>query len=429
MTTCSAKLETNHIIEIVANPPTTVLANGTDEVMLTATVTVTDSNNTPVPNVAINWGQDITTHAVFHPASSITAADGSAITRLTNTSPELVSAIATTETSSTSILDVTFEMITVIPAFITLSANSLNVTPTVSTELTLTATVLDKNNMPVPDAVVTWNHTSTHATLAQNSSTTDAKGRAIVILKDTIAETFSLDASINVGSAVVTSNPLDVTFYPIPTNLTLSADRISTQANGANSCSLTATLTNSIGEPIPNAELNWATYIENFPGEQPKGASFSYPQYTNADGQVIAQVADTVPETFIVYAYMGPVGGGGVVPVSNHVTLTFTDVNAPGSIPAQLTMVTTQTSAPADGTTSITLTATVTDINNIPVPNALVHWMYTGSTNHTHIVQSAKFTDSEGKARLTLTNTIAETISIFVSTHYHNSLPLTITFR
>ena len=172
----------------------------------TATATVLDSSDNPVPDINITWSAS-STQASFG-SSLPTDASG----RTTSTVSNIKTAGSVTITAATGGKTGTAQLSVVpgAPATITLTLGSATITSDSST--TATATVFDSNGNHVLAGVsVAWLASSgSHATFNPSPSTTNPSGVATSIVSDTVAETITFTAtsgSASCNTVTLTVNP------------------------------------------------------------------------------------------------------------------------------------------------------------------------------------------------------------------------------
>lgn len=405
---------------------THVPADGATAVTFTATVT--DSNNIPVSGAFINWSQGVAEHATITPSVNVTDSNGKALAQVTNKYAEEVTISASTDDTISNLVIAHFESIDRKPKYIALSVDRRAAEANGHAAIILTAIVTDDDNQPVSGATVNWHHNSSHAVLANLGDVptviTDKNGRAVATLIDDASETVSLYATAAIGPTAVTSDALDVSFFPYRAKLTASLNRDSAPADGISSIIATITLTDNLQNPVPNARISWQQWQGGYI------QAVANKVYTDVNGQVTIIFTATTADTYEIQAIAD---AHAYIPynqenlntrlASNSLVLSYTSVTHPGSVPAKITVTTNSTTDPAD----INLMATVTDANNIPVPGVPVAWRCSGPANDFNIDHISNITDSEGKVYLTLTGTAEEKLIMIATVGSITSLPMIIT--
>jgi adhesin/invasin len=374
----------NKGLELVATPAS-IEANGTSTSTLKATVK--DANgNTVGAGVAVTWG---TTGGALTGGTSMTNASG--VASMVLTSSRVASAV--TIDASTGAANTT-TTVTFTPGAPATGNDGLELvaTPTAieangSSTSTLKATVRDANGNLVGDGIVVdW--TTTDGKLAGTTSATDKTGVASMVLtSSTVAGAVVVEAKA--GAA---HRSAAVTFIPgAPgagnNGLTLAATPTSIEANGTSTSALTALVSDANGNAVgAGVEVTWSTTA---------GALANKNSTTDATGVArMVLTSSTLAGAVIVKAEAGA--------ANDSTTVTFT-----AGVPAQgnkgLALVATPASIEANGTSTSTLNATVTDINGNPTPGVTVIWNTTGGA----LASNTSTTDDAGVASIVLTSATA----------------------
>jgi hypothetical protein len=266
------------------------------------------------------------------------------------------------------------------PRSVSVSVSATSVPADGTTSSQLTATVTDVNGNPVPDTLVGFN--TTLGTLSASSAVTNASG----VATDTITSTKTGTATVTATASGV-SGTATVTFTAgAPAKVAVSAAPSSVPADGSTASTVTATVTDKYGNPVPGTPVGFGTTL---------GSLSATTVATNADGQAQVTITSTKTGTATVTATAGGVSGSA--------TVTFT----PGA-PAKVAVSAAPSSVPADGTTSSTVTTTVTDVNGNPVPGTPVDFSTTLGT----LSATTATTDASGVATDTITSSAAGTATV-----------------
>jgi uncharacterized repeat protein (TIGR01451 family) len=155
---------------------------------------------------------------------------------------------------------------------------------------TITATVTDSANNPVPDGTVV-SFTTDLGNISPASATT-VNGVATATLSSTVAGVATVTATV--GSLSATRL---VTFTTGPAaQLLLTATPALIFANGISQSTVLATVRDAFGNPVPNALVNFLAGIGQF---SPASGT------TNANGEVTATLTSLFPATENVFATVG----------------------------------------------------------------------------------------------------------------------------
>ncbi|WP_421323173.1 Ig-like domain-containing protein [Aeromonas veronii] len=363
-------------------------ADGSSPNQVTATVTDTEGN--PVPNAEVSFAT--TGSAVLSAQTGMTDAQGQVVITLTSTKAETVTVTATHAGQSMTadsrfVADGSTATVSALVATTDAVANGV-------ASNSVTATVTDATGNPIANAEVSFATTGS-AVLSAQTGMTDAQGQVVITLTSTKAETVTVTAT-HAGQNMTA----DSRFVADGSTATVSALVATTDAvaNGVASNDVTATVTDAEGNPVPNAEVSFAT----------TGSAVLSAQtgMTDAQGQVVITLTSTKAETVTVTATHA---GQNMTADSRFV--------ADGSTATVSALVAT-TDAVANGVASNSVTATVTDANGNPIANAEVSFATTGSA-----VLSAQtgMTDAQGQVVITLTSTKAETVTV-TATHAGQSM-------
>ncbi len=245
--------------------------------------------------------------------------------------------------------------------------------------------------------------------ITQPTGVTNSSGQATAtITSSTTAGTYAITAS----DGTVTSPPVTLTQTAGPVaNVTVSLASNSLLADGTSTTTATATVTDAYGNPISGETVIFAS---NPPGgpqiTQPTGG-------TNSSGQATATItSSTTAGTYAITASDGTV-------TSPPVTLT----QRAGPAVANVTVSLASNSLLADGTSTTTATATVTDAYGNPISGETVIFA-SNPPGGPQITQPTGGTNSSGQATATITSsTTAGTYAITASDGTVTSPPVTLT--
>ncbi|MDQ3262726.1 MAG: Ig-like domain-containing protein [Myxococcota bacterium] len=254
---------------------------------------------------------------------------------------------------------------------------------------TLTVTARDSAGNPLAGKPVSLSVSGTGNTLTSASGTTNASGVFTATLASTRAEAKTVSASVSplnlVTSVTFTAGP------PSATRSSLVASPGSAEANGTSTSTLTLTVRDSNDNPINGQAVSLAV---SGTGNTLTPTSGS----TNASGNFTATLASTVVETKTVTATAGA--------VSLDTTVNFT----PAASAANSALVAGPDTVLADGVAASTLTVTVRDASNNPIPGYGVSLSSTGTQNF--FSPASGVTDSGGVFQAGLASTRAETKTV-----------------
>ncbi|KAA0891333.1 beta strand repeat-containing protein [Oryzomonas rubra] len=239
----------------LAASPTSVVANNTDTITLTATVT--KFGGVVVPNTAVKFAVRSGT-ATLSSAQGTTDSTGKAtITVKSGTIQSAVvitaSVAATSSTDLTTSTNVAFVQDPNDPASVSLTASKVAATANGIDSITLTAKVTRVGTGPVPTGTtVTFAVAAGTATLSATTGTTDSNGNASVTLTSTTvgSVTVSASAATSTGGKVTGATNVEFQTDPnAPASVTLSASPTTAAANNT-PITITATVAKTGGGAV-----------------------------------------------------------------------------------------------------------------------------------------------------------------------------------
>lgn len=264
--------------------------------------------------------------------------------------------------------------------------------------ITLTVTVRDSTGFPLAQQEILFNV----PLMLSFSNTplapliTDENGQVVLFLCPTIrlqhdVPLQSLRDFVTATSLGSTSNAVEITINPGPStptgSVTFTSDKTQAVADNRDSITFTATVKDTNGAPIPDQLVHFAVSGGN-------GYAVIALRYTNVSGR--ASFSYRYPTT-----QFGPIStdltfnakSGGVA--SNLITVTYTK-----PVTAQVSLVADKIQAIANGTDTITFTATVYDAGGYPIPYQNLSLTVSPGTNRFML---PGYTDVNGKAVIRLT--------------------------
>ncbi|PHM23573.1 Ig-like domain-containing protein [Xenorhabdus budapestensis] len=227
-----------------------------------------------------------------------------------------------------------------------------------------TALVTDQEGAPVPNQTVIWS--SDKGELAQTRQNTDTQGQASVVLRSRQQGLHAVRVTVDGEIAVAPSVQFDAVLIP-----EITVDKHSVKADGKSRATLTVTVKNAIGQPVPNQAVGWQT---------PLGQFSSFSLMTDAKGQATAYLTSKVSGNAEVTV---AVGSETVMasPIRFITSLTHT-------------LEADKQTAIADGQDSILYTVNVYDAAGQSVANSKVQW----SADNGQLLDKQEQTNSQGEA-------------------------------
>ncbi|WET41338.1 Ig-like domain-containing protein [Citrobacter enshiensis] len=356
------------------------------------TVTVKDSNGSPVSNANVSLSADKSTVA-FGSAlkakaskSFQTDTQGSLTVTFTDTVAEAVQLTATLDNTNNKTAAAKFiaDSRSAKVNNLTISKDGSVANGTATNQATVTVT--DASNNPLSDVNVTWSQDGT--AVLGTSAKTDTSGKTTVTFTDTKAETVNITATVNTSSLSRPSVFVADTSTEHVSTLTIDTD--GSAANGTAQNSATATVVDSGNNILANTTVNWTV--------TGSAGLTSGTSTTNSSGQAVMTFTDTKAETVTLTAKANSSDAG-----QSKTSSFVADMST-----ARIMLAVTSGSV-ANGTATNTATVTVTDANNNPLPDVAVTWTQSGSAI---LADSDSTTGTNGQAVTTLTDVKAETLSV-----------------
>src|SRR5205823_3735733 len=237
----------------VVASPTSLVADGS--AASTVTVTLRDAYGHPVSGKDVTLAQG-TGSSTITTVSGTTDAAGHASFTVKDAGVENVTYTATDTTDGTTITQaptVTFRVGAVSASASTATASASTLLADNSTASTITVTLKDAYGHPVPGKSVSLDQGSASSTIATVTGTTNATGHAVFTVKDATVESVTYTATDTTDGVDVTQTPgVDFTLGPVSaTASTVAASPASLTADGSSTSTVTVTLNDDYGHPVP----------------------------------------------------------------------------------------------------------------------------------------------------------------------------------
>jgi adhesin/invasin len=300
VTATSGGVTSNEVVITFSNPPqkaaavtleadkTVLYANGTDKVLLTATVK--DENDAPIAGQAVDFNvPSVQTLTWAISKNNFTNAAGQLAVPL-ELSPgrfsgtQTISVTASCGGTTSNAVSITLTQPPANAASVVLTADKTQALANQSDTVTLTATVLDSNGAPSPGQSIAFN-------IPQGAITGIPPGRTNINGQATIRVEYppggpgvNAVLAVTATSGSVTSNEVVITFSNPPQNaaaVVLTADKFVLLADGTDRVRLTATVTDGNGAPIAGQAVDF-----NIPVVPSLLRLIPLTNYTNANGQL-----------------------------------------------------------------------------------------------------------------------------------------------
>ncbi len=347
------------------------------------TAMVVDALNNPIAGAIVTWTVDKST-AKLSVSSGVTDSSGRTSLTYTDTVAEHVEITATLENGSSKVQGSTF-----VADASTARIGSIVIDPDNSpangaSKNGVAVTVVDANGNPVGGLRVALSASSNTVEFSSKFTSTNQSGVVSATFTDTVAETISVTAGLDNGSAK-SQNSHFVGDAATAVVSTLVINQDGSVANGSAANTATATVLDANNNPVAGAAVVWSA---------DKGTvNFGTQGTTDANGHVSVTFTDTVAETAQITATLG---GSSQTEPSKFVA------DAATAVPSSLVI--DPNGSVADGVTANVATVTVLDAHNNPVSGINVSW--SPDTDGTmRFSQTSGVTGTDGKMTVRITDT------------------------
>ncbi|MFC5703293.1 Ig-like domain-containing protein [Cohnella faecalis] len=269
-------------------------ADGRSESVLT--VKLTDKQGRPVQGHSVSLSQDGS--SAITPLNGVTDAGGQASFIVVSTQAENVNYTAIDTTDQVAVMKsilVTFTADAVNTTNSRLTTSSTFLPANGTTSGTLTVMLRDKHNNPIPQRLINISQGEGNSiVLPISGGVTDLNGQASFLVRSTVAETITYTATDDTEQKAI-EQTVQITFSPEALNAHVATESSNVEANGTDNTTLTVTLLDGAGTPIPGHVIALT---------QGSGISVIVPingGVTDSNGQAFFTVANNQPET-VVYS-------------------------------------------------------------------------------------------------------------------------------
>jgi len=342
------------------NPsPSSVPNNGTTT--STVTVTLDDANGNAVAGKTVTLGQSTGGVSTISLASGVSSSAGVVTFTVKDATAQSVTYTARDVTDGLTITD-TATVIFYGP--VSRTTSSVNQSPSSvvadgATTSTITVTLLDANGNAVPGKTVTLAKSLGSSTISGSPAVSNASGVATFTVRDATAQSVTYTATDATDGVAITATAT-VIFYG-PANATQSSvnpSPASVSANGVATSTITVTLLDVNGNPVPGKSVSLA---QSTGGVSTVSGS---PGVSNASGVATFTVKDATAQSV---TYTATDTTDGVAITDTAAVIFYGPANRSQSLvnPAPA-------SVPADGATTATVTVMLLDVNGNPVPGKSV---------------------------------------------------------
>ncbi|WP_218083433.1 inverse autotransporter IatD [Escherichia coli] len=363
----------------------------------TLTINVTDESDNPLINHQVTFKNEKGSAEFVEPPQQNTDGYGVATINMVSQVAEENTISATLPNGFSQRIIAKFVSDSSTPKFKQLVADPDTIIAGNSQGSTLTAIVTDFHNNPLKDMKVNFVAPG-GSQLDNTTATTDQSGIVRVHLTSSKAGSYSVDASLEVDKNIHQSVTITVVPNREQSVMTLNAGSGSAIANNTNTVTLTASVKDVYGHPLPDEDVKFtlpASMTGNF-------TLSSETARTDANGDAVVTLRGTKAGEFTVTATL-----------TRNNTVAYQQVTFIGDTnSAQLQPLTASlNSIVAGNSTGSTLTATILDAYQNPLKDQLV----TFQSNDVTLSGTEVTTNTLGQATVTMTSNIAGQHNVVVS--------------
>ncbi|WP_252369507.1 inverse autotransporter IatD, partial [Escherichia coli] len=363
----------------------------------TLTINVTDESDNPLINHQVTFKNEKGSAEFVEPPQQNTDGYGVATINMVSQVAEENTISATLPNGFSQRIIAKFVSDSSTPKFKQLVADPDTIIAGNSQGSTLTAIVTDFHNNPLKDMKVNFVAPG-GSQLDNTTATTDQSGIVRVHLTSSKAGSYSVDASLEVDKNIHQSVTITVVPNREQSVMTLNAGSGSAIANNTNIVTLTASVKDVYGHPLPDEDVKFtlpASMTGNF-------TLSSETARTDANGDAVVTLRGTKAGEFTVTATL-----------TRNNTVVYQQVTFIGDTnSAQLQPLTASlNSIVAGNSTGSTLTATILDAYQNPLKDQLV----TFQSNDVTLSGTEVTTNTLGQATVTMTSNIAGQHNVVVS--------------
>lgn len=400
-------IDVNALQSTTTVSPTRIPADGT------ATATVTVTLKTSAGDVATGLASRLTATLSSSATANADTAQAPAVSSFTESGNGVYTAILTSGTTPDTLtiqplIDGTTKLATAklieeatvqIPQINTLDQSATSALASGSAPITLTAHVTDQYGKALEATVVNWSADNDKAVLSAAQSSTDENGAAAIQVSSRDLITTVVTAQLEGGNA--TKTPA-LTFTGDTSTAKVSeinAEKNQVVANNADTSTVTAQVMDAYNHILPGITVNWTVEKTD---DTPIGNKTSV---TDSNGNATLALKSAKVGTVTVVA---EVKG---TPAQETDTITFV---ADTSTQTVENIILSKKQAVANGTDSVTYTATVKDAQGNAVEGATVSWL--ADNADAKLSKTQTISGSDGTSQITVTSLKAGDVVINVKT-------------
>ncbi|HAT8012279.1 inverse autotransporter beta domain-containing protein [Citrobacter rodentium NBRC 105723 = DSM 16636] len=365
-------------VNTITSDKPTALANGSDAITLSATIA--DANGNPLGGMDVNWQASPTT-GKLSANSSKTDANGVARVALASDNVATYTVAASINGTVKSMENLRFTADSSTAQITSLTADKTTGIVADRDTVTLTALVVDAQQHPVSGVTVNWTSSEAASRLSVNSSVTGDDGTATVAFSSLKAGAIDVTATTGGSSKIQTLQVIGNVATAKVTGIV--ADKPQAVADGAETITWTATVTDANGNILTGATLNWSSSLS--------GVTLT-PASSDTDAEGKATMKGTSLKSGEVKVTATPVVNAGGQKTGGD-TKFIGDTKTARLISLRPNMIN-----PVINSTGVTYNAVVNDANDNPVEGLTVAW----TTNLNTLSAQETTTDSSGNTAVKL---------------------------
>lgn len=375
------------------------VARADNQDTITVSAVVTDDGEHPLANQPVDWAID-SANGATHLADKQSNTDENGVATVALASAKAGQGVVSASTGNSASLKT--EALTFVPdaktaTLGTISASKTSARANGHDPVTFTVKVADANKNPLKGMQISWNTTSTQASLSASTVTTDANGEASVDLTSTAVEGVEVTAAL--GEQSQTSPTVNFVADGETASVeSLKADKTQAVANQNDRITLTAHVIDANQNPVPGGAINWKI-------AQGQGTLSATQTSTDPQGDATVTLIASAQGTVVVSA---SAASGSAI---NSPDLLFTADTATAKVSG---VTVDKTKAIADGKDRLTYIATVTDAQGNPIKDQDVTWAATPAT--AKLSAATTKTDANGTTSVTVSTVKAGDVNVTAQT-------------
>lgn len=257
--------------------------------------------------------------------------------------------------------------------------------------INVTAMVIDNNNNPLMHQKIRWSADKTSGVTFDKETFTNDKGHITLPITSTVADEINITASTENAA----DQSIKITFLADPATATITTsglkiDEANTIANGKDTKTITATVTDANGNILSDIDVKFTTTEGSFTVSK---TDKTITKKTAKDGTAKVELTSTKADTVTITAT-----------VNGHVVHQSSQFVADNTYAKIAKIVGENKSAVADGKDTMRFEAQVTDNLGNPIEGATINWKSNFSSRDVQFTSPSIPTNKEGKTFIRITS-------------------------